>query len=281
MEEPHSIENHLNPELLKKEIRTAADRTASTKTKNLEDRIRRSCINVLFLILTCHAVFGEIKNGYGNIRATKESLRILRALLFEDVNINPAKRRKIQETIENFENHISYYDLTENLLTQFKSIAPELYAQVDTITDRLGRHVNVHVQFVTAGSTEIQAEGTTYVNQVPNDIDACQSEYGEFTLAVKVWIVPRALQVLAHELGHVRYIVPNFANYLKYFKNHYYDISSSNCVGHNPDDPSGHTATQFAKSYQKNYSKFLKNSIRRLQDPPTLLARIRKESKII
>ena len=254
---------------------------SSIKYNNLEDRVRTVCINALFLILTCHGVFGEIKNGYGNIHATKESLRILRAMLIEDPNMVAAKRRKIGGTAANLEEYISYFNLTEDLLSQFKEIAPKLYAQVDTITDRLGRQVDVHIKFVRAASTEIQAMGSTYVNQIYNDMDACQSEHGAFTVSVKVWIVPKALEVLAHELGHIKFMVPNFARYLEFYKSHYNVLSEFNSAGHHSADPSGLSATQFAKSFQKSYSSFLKMSVRRPHDPPTLLARLRRERRTL
>ena len=85
------------------------------------DRIRNYCLHILIFILTCHAVFGEIKNGYEkNILASKESLKILRARLLEDGNITPAQRRKIQSTIATLVDHVSYYELTESLLVNSK-----------------------------------------------------------------------------------------------------------------------------------------------------------------
>ena len=135
--------------------------------------------------------------------------------------MTPAQRRKVQSTIATFVNHVSYYDLTESLLVQFKTIAPELYAEIDTIRDRLGRPVNVYIKFVPVDGTDVKAEGTTYMNQSDYDKDAYHSEYGEFTVSVKVWIVPRALLVLAHELGHVKYQVPHAASYFEFYKKHY------------------------------------------------------------
>lgn len=46
------------------------------------------------------------------------------------------------------------------MLVQFKTIAPELYAEIDTIRDRLGRPVNVYVKFVAVDGTDVKAEGT-------------------------------------------------------------------------------------------------------------------------
>jgi hypothetical protein len=202
-------------------------------------------------------------------------------MLIEDPNMGAANRRKVEGTAASLEEYISYFNLTEGLLSQFKDIAPELYAQVDTITDRLGRQVDVHIRFVRAASTEIQAMGSTYVNQIYNDRDACQSEHGAFTVSVKVWIVPKALEILAHELGHVKFMVPNFARYLEFYKSHYNDLSECNSAGHHSADPSGLLAMQFTKTFQKNYSSFLKMSVRRPHDPPTLLARLRRERKTL
>ena len=278
-EKHHPTTTQANVDVRQIESCNGSGKRSSVEYNNFGDRVRTYCLNVLFFLLTCHGVFGEIKNGYGKIRATRESLKMLRETLVEDVDITPAKRRKIEETIGTFEDYISLYELTQSLLSQFEQIAPELYAQVDTITDRLGRQVDIHIQFVRAASTKIQAEGSTYVDQIYNDIDAGQSPHGALTVSVKVWIVPRALEVLAHEFGHIRYLVPNFASYLTFFKSHYNDQSELNLAGHHSQDPSGHSANQFAKSFKKNYSRFLKQSLRRPHDPPTMLARLRKENK--
>ena len=244
---------------------------------NLADRIRNYCLNTLILILTCNAVFGEIKNGYEkNIAGTKESLTILRASLFEGENMIPAHRRKIQSTIATLVDYIAYYDLTEGLLVQFKTIAPELYAQVDSIRDRLGRPVDVYIKFVPADGTNVKAWGLTYMDQASDDKDAYQSEYGRFTVSVKVWIVHKALLVLAHELGHVKYQVPNLASYFEFYRNHYDNTPAENSKGHEGDDPSGKCATQFGKTFQKKYSDFLKISIEKVQNPLDVLARLKK-----
>ena len=99
---------------------------ATSASHNLADRIRNYCLHTLIFILTCHAVFGEIKNGYEkNISATKQSLTSLRAILLDDENITTAQRRKIQSMIATLVDHVAYYDLTEGLLSQFQTIAPE------------------------------------------------------------------------------------------------------------------------------------------------------------
>ena len=244
---------------------------------NRADRIRNYCLHILMFILTCHALFGEIKNGYEkNISGTKESLAILRARLLDDESMTPWARRKIQSTIATLIDHVAYYDLTEGLLIQFKTIAPELYAQIDTIADRLGRPVDVYIKFVPVDATSVKAWGLTYMGQSSDDKDAYQSEYGKFTVSVKVWIVRRALLVLAHELGHVKYQVPNLASYFEFHKTHYTNMPARTSMGHDIDDPSGKWATQFGKTFQKKYIDFLKISMEKVQNPLDVLVRLKK-----
>jgi hypothetical protein len=261
----------------KKDSQNVEASNSMNDNNNVADRIRNYWLHVLIFVLTCHAVFGEIKNGYEkNISASKESLKILRASLLEHPNMTTAQRRKVQSTIATFVDHVSYYELTESLLVQFKSIAPELYAQIDTIRDRLGRPVKVYIKFVPVNGTNVKAEGTTYMEQSDYDKDAYRSEYGEFTVSVKVWIVPRALLVLAHELGHIKYQVPHAASYSEFYKKHYDNTVTANSIGHDVDDPSGKSAIQYANIFQKSYADFLKNSIVKVESPSVVLARLKK-----
>jgi len=83
------------------------------------------------------------------------------------------------------------------------------------------------------------------------------------------------LQVLSHELGHVKYQIPNLATYMTFYKKCYQD-QESNCIGHNPADPSGKTAVEAEKSFRKGYAYFLRNTDERIQNPVILLTKIRK-----
>jgi hypothetical protein len=241
------------------------------------DGIRKCCLNVFILLLTCISVFGKIKNGYEkDISAMKESLVYLQNLLLENKELEASKRRKVEASIQTLLNHVSYYELTENLLTQFKIIAPGMFAEIDTITDRLGRSVDVYVKFVAQDATEVKAWGITYASQMENDKDAYLSEYGPFTVSVKVWVVGKALQVLSHEFGHVKYQVPNLSSYLEFHKAHYWNMKLSTYIGHNPGDPSGKSANQSAHNFGKAYVNFLRTRNEKIQNPAVLLTKIRK-----
>jgi len=234
---------------------------------------------VLFgLIFILHNAFGEIKNGYGkDIILLNESLKNLKAIVSESDCLTAARRRQIGSKIVSLENSISYYKVTESLLNQFKMIAPDLYAEIDTIRDGKGRPVNVYIKFVPINSTELQAWGTTYINQSETDSVAYCSEYGEYAVSVKIWIVNRALVVLSHELGHVKYQVPNLASYLEYYKEHYSpNVDGYDILGHKPDDPSGKSAIQFERRFRKEYANFLKIGSEKIEDPLAIMDAIRK-----
>jgi len=82
--------------------------------------------------------------------------------------------------------------------------------------------------------------------------------------------------VLAHELGHVKYQVPNLASYFEFHKNHYTNMPARTSMGHDIDDPSGKWASQFGKTFQKKYSDFLKISMDKFQNPLDVLVRLKK-----
>ena len=242
----------------------------------IRDLLRICSFLLIILFVSCNASFCEIRNGYEkDILILKESLKNLTEILIEDEKLSNIQRRKIESKVETLVNHISFYDLTESLLNQFKIIAPKLYAEIDTISDRKGRPVHVYVRFVPVDATKVKAWGMTYLNHVEDDKDAYLSEYGAFTVSIKIWIVPKALQVLSHELGHVKYQIPNLASYMTFHKKCYQD-EVSNCIGHNPADPSGKTAVEAEKSFRKEYAYFLRNTNEKIQNPVILLTKIRK-----
>jgi len=230
------------------------------KTQTLSNLLKAMCFLFFILLLSYNYGLAEIKNGYEkDILIMKESLKSLTNILIEDKNLSVIQRRKIESKVEALVNHISFYDLTENLLNQFKIVAPKLYAEIDTIADRKGRRVHVYVKFVPVDATKVKAWGITYLDQVENDQDAYLSEYGAFTASITIWIVPKALLVLSHELGHVKYQIPNLASYMNFHKK-CYKGEVSNFIGHNGDDPSGKTAVQTEKLFRKEYFYFLRNT---------------------
>ena len=85
---------------------TLAGSEGSSNNPGVADGIRNSCVCVLMFVLTCHAVVSKFKNSYAkDVFATEDGLKILRLIFLACSNIAP----------------------------QFKTIAPDLYAQIDTV----------------------------------------------------------------------------------------------------------------------------------------------------
>ena len=240
--------------------------------------MKRYCLLFTVFILTMSNVFGKIKNGYEkDILQTRESLKRYSALLHASNNLTSYQRRKIEHRIDSLVSDISNYELTANLLEQFKVISPALYNEIDTLKDSRGKNVKVYVKFIPRVDAKIDVWGVTCMSPLGNDKEAYGSEYGKSTVSIKIWIANNALVVLAHELGHVKYQIPHFSTYMKYYRENYaLNMDPAYTLGHSPDDLSGKSAAQYVKRFRKEYSYFLKMRKEKLQSPLILIDRIKK-----
>ena len=104
-----------NGNALKKYKQTLAGKEVSSHNPNVADRIRNYCIYILMFAPTGYAVVGKFKNSFEkNLLATKEGFKILRVIFLAVRNIAPVAT-------------------CPKIVTQFKTISPELYTQIDTI----------------------------------------------------------------------------------------------------------------------------------------------------
>jgi hypothetical protein len=240
--------------------------------------MKKYCLLLTVFIITISNVFGEIKNGYEkDILKTREALKTYSALYHTSNSLTPYQRRKIGHRIDSLISSISNYELTANLLEQFKIISPDLYTEVDTLKDSRGRNVKVYVKFIPMPDTKTELWGATCMSPLAHDKEAYASEYGQSTVSIKIWIASNSLIVLAHEFGHVKYQVPHFAAYMKYYRENYtLFMDPPYTLGHNPDDLSGKSATQYVKRFHKEYMYFLRMKKEKLQSPLILIDRIKK-----
>lgn len=236
------------------------------------------CLVFSLFLVTLPEASSEIKNGYEKeIESIMRSLKGLKNILRDYPDLPLRERRKIQKGLKAMIDYVSYYELTEKLLHEFKSVAPALYNEIDSIKDGLGRPTDVYVKLIPKTQARVQAAGITCLGQQPDDMYAYSSEYGNGTVSVKIWIVAKALWVLAHELGHVKYQVPNLRSYIKFYRNNYLrKASDPNHVGHNHDDPSGKSATMFEMQFHEYYSLHLKAGYK-FESPLLLIGAIRKK----
>jgi hypothetical protein len=220
---------------------------------------------IAILIFSSSNVDGKITNGYDDqIQDAKVSLNSLDSLLKENTNLSSVQGRKIKSAMRSLIIYIRYYELTEKLLEQFRTISPELFNEIDTIKDSQGRHVDTFIKVIPRDQVTIQRPGTTIFAQGLNDSDAHHSEYGSGSISVKIWAMDNALFVLSHELGHVKYIAPNLASYARYYKTNYHGSDTNhNYIGHRGSDLSGKIASTFERRFYKDYRKYIRNGSER------------------
>jgi hypothetical protein len=235
-------------------------------------------INFGFLI----PLKASIKNGYEKENFDYETrLKYFQELLSTN-NLSVHQRQIIKSKFDSLLNNIYYHLLTETLLIQFQMIAPDLFDEVSSIRDAKGRSVNVYVKIIPEDGTTVKAWGMTYLSQLSHDNDAYVSKYGTHTVSIKIWAVNKALFVLAHEFGHVKYQVPHLASYMNDYKKYYSGayVAFDN-LGHHPRDLSGKSANQYVKRFRKQYSYFSKTSTEIIQKPIELLVRIKRNFKLV
>ena len=128
---------------------------------------------VLFMavyLFALQSLMGEIKNGYASeIEGMHESLNALNTLLRDDKNLSLFQRATMKAKINKLVEYISYFELTETLLHQFKDIAPGMFDEIDALKDNGGHPVTVFVRFVPELEMQRGAAGTTNLNHHEND----------------------------------------------------------------------------------------------------------------
>jgi hypothetical protein len=145
------------------------------------------CPLKLIFLLTWNCLFGEIKNGYGSeIKGIRESLKGLTSLLTDDCGFSLFQRAEIKNKINKLLGYITYFELTEELLIQFRTIAPEMYNEIDIIKDCRGGNVFVYVKFVSQNRMRQVAAATTNMACLEGDKNVYYSEYGPNTVFVKI-----------------------------------------------------------------------------------------------
>lgn len=216
---------------------------------------------ILAFLLVSYSSPAEIKNGYGiDIKGALESLKSLNTTLSSEKNLSESERKKINSQIEKIQKFIAHYDLTTQLLAEFRIISPALYDEINFIKDHEGRPVDVYVKVTEKKEFPEPLKAFTNVGQDKTDKNAYSSEYGFNTVSVKVANVKRSSILLAHEFGHIRYLVPNLAMYVETYINYYKKkMVDSNAMGHQPGDPSGRMARTYEGRFAVSYYARLKS----------------------
>ena len=159
-----------------------------------------------------------------------------------------------------------YFD-TEQLISEIKSIDPELFEKVSIVANSEGTLTHVYVRYVDRTSKQFihlkenyfNDFGYTSVGQWKKNENVCESFYGTNTICVTIVKGSYPSKVLAHEFGHVLYIVPKLKSYINFFNNHSGYINNKYSKGHSPYDPSYKFVKSIERSFLIKYINYLKD----------------------
>lgn len=224
--------------------------------------MKRLCI--LTLAILCLGVnrnsYAEIRNGYDEeIKKTEKYIRNLNEIAKEV--LNTAQREKLNKlliaTHTKAEKLRKLHASTQELIEMLRTIAPGLYEEINTIRDSESNETDVYIKVVDDLGSGLR--GATNLNQSVENPNVYTSEYGDYTVSVKLIITGPILPlwILVHELGHVRYLVPHLAEYWKYYKRYYqHSYSSNNNIGHDPHDPSHLSVKKTLKTFKASLRQY-------------------------
>jgi hypothetical protein len=238
-------------------------------------------IFAMLMAFSPRIVFAEIKNGYEKrITGTIVSIQRLNARLLSDKKLSILERQLIKSEIRELTEIISHYELTQQLINQFRIVSPVMYNELDTIRDKQKRPTNIFVKLIPRDKPIMQLRAATIFIQSSTDADASVSEYGENSVSVNLSIDYNSVLMLSHELGHIKYVVPHLAEYVTFYKKWYKrELSEFNYFGHNRFDESGRYAEAFEERFRGDLASYLINGGTKFESPAILLYRIRRNSR--
>ncbi|MGC3945803.1 MAG: hypothetical protein QM762_14980 [Chryseolinea sp.] len=238
--------------------------------------MKNICLWIALLLLS-HSGHAEIRNGYADeITGAWSSLQHLTNLLQQQF-LTAAERKKLEDGIRKTTDQIVYYELTQQLLAEFRFVSPDLYNEIDTLKDYKGRSAIIYVKFVPDENSRGTSHGMTCITRMTDAGDVKSQETG-ISLLIEVRIMRKALVVLAHEFGHVRYVLPHLSTYLQYYERTYWQLTSDpDFAGHDENDVSGKSAEEYAKRYRESRFQHWRNDHNKSASPIALTNNIRKQ----
>jgi hypothetical protein len=231
-------------------------------------------------ILFFHDLIGKIKNGYEpRLEDSRSSLRSLNLILLEGKRLSPADKLLVRSKIEKLVEYLSLYELTDEFIRHFKIVAPIMFTEMDNIKDKRGRFTDIYVRLIPEGKSRLPLIAASFFEQAAEDEDANVSHYGLYSVSVDILILNKSLFLLSHELGHVKHVVPNLAEYSKYYSWRYNNTGDNSYMGHSVNDLSGRQSHIFERRFLEEQKTYFKHGGKKPMSLFPLLAQIRKNTR--
>ena len=235
---------------------------------------------LVVLVVSFDQSFGTIRNGYEiGLEGALTSFHNLNMILVDNKNLSYGERLLVKSKIEKLVEHISLYELTDEFIRQFKIVAPVIFTEIDHIKDKQGRFTDVFIKLVPETQARTTMAAATFFEQMGEDEDASASQCGPYSVSVDIHIVDNALFLLSHELGHISYIVPNLAEYTRFYSWHYRNPARFDYMGHTANDPSGRAAHFFERRFIMEKKIYAANGGKKPMSLAPLLTQIKRNNK--
>ncbi|UZR97673.1 hypothetical protein [Chondrinema litorale] len=219
--------------------------------------MKKLCLlSLIFIVFSFFkSAYAEIINGY-DAEIIQASKNITNLESLREETLNKADQHFINKDIRSL--HLLVKKLSKNqrktayLINQLKVIDPKLYYQINTIRDLEGNETDVYIKVV--DDLKWNFLGATNVAQSDKNPHIYHSLYGDTTVNVMLTFPSKAiaLKVLVHELGHVKYQVPNLASYMVFYRKSYFGKNyNSRIYGHLEYDPSHHSVKETLKAFRQ------------------------------
>jgi len=210
----------------------------------------------LLWLIPAHA---RIRNGFNpELSVARNAIQALNKELLRS-DLSDRERRRMHTAIKQHLSVIFSYQLTEELMNQMSLISPHIYTELNELKDRRGRTTDIYVRFIPQETSSEGLSGASFFRPSEIDEDASYSRYGNFTVAIDIWICDAALNLLAHEFGHTQYIVPNLAAYRKFYRAAYGGLIVPGRIGHSGGDQSGKLAYKYCHRFLRERRDFRAN----------------------
>lgn len=240
-------------------------------------------VTLIVCVIAAGSTSGKIRNGYQNdIQNKFTKLDSLQSILWYGENFSPLKKLDIKTQIKELIDLISYYEMTEKLIGQLRIVSPGIFLEMDTITDKKGRPTDIYIRMIPRNKSRIQLCAASFFTQSQTDKDISISEYGENSVSIDIWLMTYSLFLLCHELGHMKYVIPNLAVYCKFYeKNYRRQATDLSFVGHKRNDESGRSSNDFEKRFFQDRATYSRYWGKKPESSVAIMQKIRKRNRYL
>jgi hypothetical protein len=151
----------------------------------------------------------------------------------------------------------TFHSMTAELINTLWTMHPSFCDQINNIRNHNGLVTDIYISVIPKDRMKRNQFGTTNLDQTKDDPHTYQSSFGPNTVSVQIRACSdeQMIQLLIHELGHVKYQVPNLSAYMDYFHTTYQHFRSTDSYGHKKDDPSNLSVQKEMRSYQESMKR--------------------------